>query len=178
MTADRLFFYSNSADRAPGEGANEQVADPKLYAELKGIPNWRKRLSNFWEADFKLDGVTYRTVEHAFQAAKIALVDATKAKLFTLESGSELARGGGLEARKQRKMVMLTPAQLATWNAHKHTHMGAAMRAKFTQHAELGKVLLATGSAELWHGTGRGQPPARILELEAVRAELRAQPAR
>jgi ribA/ribD-fused uncharacterized protein len=171
---DHLFFHSGSADRPPGQGANERVANPADYAELAQVPDWRKRLSNFWVADFTLDGLTYRTVEHAFQAAKIALVDAGKARSFTLESGSELARGGGLEARKQRKMVLLTPAQLAAWDAQKHRLMGAAMRAKFTQHPDLGRVLMATGEAELWHGTGRGQAPTRILDLEAVRADLRA----
>jgi predicted NAD-dependent protein-ADP-ribosyltransferase YbiA (DUF1768 family) len=32
-------------------------------------------LSNFWPVDITLGQRTYRTVEHAFQAAKIALVD-------------------------------------------------------------------------------------------------------
>ena len=51
--------------------------------------------------------------------------------------------------------------------------MREAMRAKFTRHEPLGVVLLATLSAELWHGTGRGQPPTRIHDLETIRDTLR-----
>jgi predicted NAD-dependent protein-ADP-ribosyltransferase YbiA (DUF1768 family) len=50
-------------------------------------------LSNFWRADVTLGQRTYRTVEHAFQAAKIALVDPALAETFALESGADLARG-------------------------------------------------------------------------------------
>ena len=90
---DRLYFYSGSADRPPGEGAHERVSDPARYTALSRIPPWRRQLSNFWVADFSLDGRTYRTVEHAFQVAKIVLVDPALVATFTLESGTELARG-------------------------------------------------------------------------------------
>lgn len=167
---DRLYFYSGSADRPPGEGVHERVADPSRYAALARTPHWRRRLSNFWVADFPLDGRTFRTVEHAFQAAKIALVDPALAATFALESQTELARGDGLAARKQRKLVLLSPAQLARWDAQKHAVMVAAMRAKFAAHADLRDTLRATGEAELWHGTGRGQAPTRIHDLEQARA--------
>ncbi len=174
MGGDRLFYYSSSADRAPGEGVHEHVSDPAPYRELAARPGWRRMLSNFWVADFTLEGRTWRTVEHRFQAAKIALADQAAASLFTLESGSELAQGDGNAARKMRKMVVLTAAQLAAWERMKRDVMQAAMRAKFTQHPDLGALLLATGDAELWHSAGRGHAPGRVHELEAVRAELRA----
>ncbi len=169
---DRLYFYSGSADRPPGQGVHEYVSDPARYAALARIADWRKQLSNFWVADFTLGGSTYRTVEHAFQAAKIALVDPVLARTFALESGTALSRGDGLAARKQRKAAMLTPAQLAHWDAQKHAVMRDAMAAKFAQHPELQATLRATSEAELWHGTGRGQPPTRIHDLEQVRAAL------
>jgi hypothetical protein len=71
-TADRLYFYSGSADVPPGQGVHERVADPARYAALAGVRHWRRMLSNFWPAEFALGQCTYRTVEHAFQAAKIA----------------------------------------------------------------------------------------------------------
>ncbi len=169
---DRLYFYSGSADRPPGEGVHERIRDVSAYAALAQVPDWRKRLSNFWVADFTLDGQSFRTVEHCFQAAKIGLVSPEKARSFALESGSALAKGDGNAARKQRKLVLLDGAQLAAWEARKHGVMQAAMKAKFSQHAELRAVLLATRPAELWHGTGRGQPPSRIYDLEQIRAEL------
>ena len=170
---DRLYFFSGSADVPAGQGGHERVADAARYAALAGMRHWRRMLSNFWSADFTLAGRTYRTVEHAFQAAKIALVDPALAERFALESGSELARGDGAAARKQRKLVLLTEAQLRRWDERKHAVMRDAMRAKFSQHEPLRALLLATLTAELWHGTGRGQPPARIHDLETIRDTLR-----
>lgn len=171
MLTDRLFFHSASADRAPGAGRHESVADPAAYAALARIPNWRKMLSNFWVADFVWNGLGYRTVEHCFQAAKLAIVDPELARGFALESQSALSQGDGLAARKQRKLVLLDASQLARWDREKHVIMQSAMRAKFTQHPELMAMLQATGDAQLWHGTGRGAAPQRIFDLEAVRRE-------
>lgn len=173
MMGDRLFYYSGSADRPPGDGIHESVRDKTEYAVLYKTPHWRKMLSNFWMADFVINGKTYRTVEHCFQAAKIALADETLANTFSLESGSVLAKGDGGAARSARKLVLLSDKQLSEWDAGKHKVMQAAMHAKFVQHADLAKVLLATGSAELWHRAGRGQQPQRVYDLEAVREALR-----
>lgn len=172
--SDRLFYYSGSADRPPGQGVHESVSNPERYRSLSACPGWRRMLSNFRMADFTLNGRTWRTVEHAFQAAKIALADEAAASPFALESGSAMSQQDGAAARKNRKAVLLTDAQLRTWNAVKRDLMQAAMRAKFTQHPALGALLMATGDAELWHSGGRGQAPQRVYELEAVRAELRA----
>ncbi|MBM2618517.1 NADAR family protein [Actinoplanes sp. LDG1-06] len=169
MTEDRLYFFSGSADRPPGQGAHERVADPARYATLARVKHWRRMLSNFWPAEFTLGERTFRTVEHAFQAAKIALVDPASAERFALQSGNELARGDGLAARKQRKLVLLDAAQLRQWDQQKHAVMRDAMRAKFGAHEPLRAVLLATAPAHLWHGTGRGQPPTRIHDLEVIR---------
>src|SRR5262245_15980380 len=101
-------------------------------------------LSNFWPADFALGERTYRTVEHAFQAAKIALVDPTLAERFALDSGTDLASGDGAAARKHRKLVLLDDAQLRRWDGCKQAVMREAMHAKFIQHQPLRAVLLAT----------------------------------
>src|SRR5256885_4344109 len=85
---DRLYFFSSSADLPPGHGVHERVVDDARYAALAGVRHWRRMLSNFWPADFMLRQRTYRTVEHAFQAAKIALADPALAERFALESGT------------------------------------------------------------------------------------------
>jgi len=117
MAGDRLYFFSGSADRPPGQGAHERVADQARYAALAGVLHWRRMLSNFWPADFRLRERTYRTVEHAFQAAKIALVDPALAERFALDSGTDLARGDGAAARKHRKLVLMNAAQLDHWGS-------------------------------------------------------------
>jgi ribA/ribD-fused uncharacterized protein len=170
--AGRLYFFG-SADKPPGQGAHERVADAACYAALVDVSHWRRMLSNFWPADFTLGERTFRTVEHAFQAAKIALVDPVLAVQFALESGSELAHGSGAAARRHRKLVLLDDEQLRIWDGRKHVVMREAILAKFSGHEPLRTVLLATRSAELWHGTGRGQPPARIHDLEVIRDALR-----
>jgi ribA/ribD-fused uncharacterized protein len=168
-TEDRLYFFSGSADVPPGQGVHERIAETAHYAALAGVRHWRRMLSNFWPADFTLGERTYRTVEHAFQAAKISLADPALAERFALESGTELARGDGAMARKHRKLALLDEARLSQWDERKHAVMRDAMSAKFSRHEPLRAVLLATLPAELWHGTGRGAPPARIYDLEMIR---------
>ena len=68
---DRLYFFPGSTDLPPGQGStNGSPARPATV--LADVWHWRSMLSNFWPADFTLGERNYRTVEHAFQAAKIA----------------------------------------------------------------------------------------------------------
>lgn len=167
---DKLCFFSGSADKPPGKGSNEAVADPAAYEALSQRPHWRRTLSNFHRCcPFEFDGRTYATVEHAFQAAKIRLADPAAAEQFTVESGSELGRlGDGLAARRQRMMVRLTPAQLAAWGAMSDTIMHRAQAAKFAQCPEAAAVLRDTGRAQLWHVAPRAGA-VRFEGLEAAR---------
>ena len=97
---DKLFFYSKSANKPAGKGANEYVENPEDYKALNGIKDWRKVLSNFYVAPFVMDGKTCNTAEHAFHAEKIRIADPQKADLFTIESKSAIASGDGPVARK------------------------------------------------------------------------------
>jgi predicted NAD-dependent protein-ADP-ribosyltransferase YbiA (DUF1768 family) len=172
MPSDKLCFYSKSADKpVPGRGAGEEVAYAEAYASLRSRHGWRRVLSNFNECPFKHGGRTYRTVEHAFQAEKIRLADPAAADTFAVESGSELALGDGLAARKQRKLVRLTAAQLALWDSSSAAAMERIQRAKFSACPAAAATLLDTGRAQLWHIVPRGQP-VRFVGLERVRAEL------
>ncbi len=119
---DRLLFYSKSAKCAPGMGPKnktELVHDPKFYNMpffTLRCPDWRQRLSNFYAAPFTIHGVTFNTLEHAWHYFKIKEADQDKAHAFVKESGSTLSKGTGLDARNQRKMVVLTKAQLNKWS--------------------------------------------------------------
>jgi len=99
-------------------------------------------------------------------------VDPALAEQFALESDTELAHGDGLAARRNRKLVLLDEVHLREWEGRKKAVMRDAMRAKFSQHEPLRVVLSATRPAQLWHGTGRGQPPTRVHDLEAIRDAL------
>ena len=166
---DKLYFWSNSKDALPGRGTNESVAEPAEYATLASIPGWRKVLSNFSDAcHVEHEGLTYRTVEHAFQAAKIRLVSRADAYQFAIESGTPLSRGDGLAARQKRKMRRLDRAQLAEW----HTIQPRLLKKLWgykAVHCHLYRtVLKATNGAQLWHIQSR-QPAVRWKDLEDLR---------
>ena len=193
MSTDRLFFFSKSADKPPGKGANERVADPLAYTHLKTFPNWRQALSNFWPAPFTApDGHRYNTVEHYFQAKKLYIAlgperffqempeqpfeETHLFKIFCLDANAvgSIATEDGAAAQKRRKNIFLAPAEIALWDTRKEDVMYEAQLAKFSQNQDLKSMLLSTGNAELWHGAAR-QPPARMLSLERVRDSLRSQ---
>ena len=167
--ADRLAFYSKSRDARPGSGAFEFVRDPSAYDELATIADWRKVLSNFHVSEFVHDGKRYRTIEHAFQAAKIALVSPEKAALFALDSGSALAIGDGQLARANRKLAWLSGDVLRRWDATSRDVMAEIARSKYAQCAVARRVLKATGDAQLWHILPRSKTHERFSHLEALR---------
>jgi ribA/ribD-fused uncharacterized protein len=169
---DKLFFYSKSKHIAPGKGANEEVEDATIYADLAKVKDWRRVLSNFHVCPFKYDGHTYNTIEHAFQAKKIALVNPQKALKFTVESGDALGQGDGDAARKNRKAEVLDTKTLATWNAMKSKVMYDASLAKYKACPEAAAVLLATQNAQLWHIVSRSKDHDHFTHLETIRHEL------
>ncbi|KAI9205751.1 uncharacterized protein BJ171DRAFT_499534 [Polychytrium aggregatum] len=173
MRPDKFFFYSRSKDVRPGRGVNEWITDPGLYESLQAIPDWRRVLSNFHIAPFVYDGFTFNSIEHAFQAAKIRLANPELAFRFTVESGTEIGLGDGVIAQQNRQVAFLDSAQIQHWDSIKDEVMKAAAYEKYASCELARKVLLATGSAELWHGVPRGKP-VRFLHLEEIREYLRA----
>lgn len=185
--ADKLFYYSKSAHKLPGRGANERVANSSEYAQLALIKDWRKMLSNFHVAKFKLDGHTWASVEHYYHSRKFIKNNPKFAYMFAIESGSVFcldpvkakSAGGKTGIVREAKVIIYKRSKeiVADNNFFGESVQNAAfmdaMLAKFSQHDDLKHVLLATGSAELWHGA-RG-PPARIWPLECVRTMLLSQ---
>lgn len=170
---DELRFWSKSPHVAPGRGSGERVAYPAVYTRLAAHRDWRKVLSNFHVCPFRYNGRTYRTIEHAFQAAKIALVDPGAAYTFTVESGTDLgARGDGKDAQAKRKLVRLPPAKIAVWDAISGYTMEHLAELKYRQCAEARRVLLDTLNAQLWHIVNR-KPAVRFVHLERLRSRLR-----
>lgn len=172
---DVLFYYSKSADKPAGKGTNEKLINPKdikKYEELNSYQDWRKILSNFYHADFFYNGKQYHTAEHAFQGAKISLVDPVKGNWFSVDIGHQIGTStDGEIARKNRKLIELTSQQLKQWNEIKSKTLEDILYAKFSQNELPKKVLLATKDAILTHGT-RGTPITRQFELEKVRERI------
>jgi ribA/ribD-fused uncharacterized protein len=114
-------------------------------------PHWESRrriddfsgayngLSNFAPAQVTLDGVSYPTVEHAYQAAKN--LEPEMRESIRAASTPELARKMG------RKL-----AQRPDWPEVRVEVMRDLVRQKFSGRPDLKVVLLATGDAELVEG--------------------------
>lgn len=95
-------------------------------------------LSNFYESPFEVDGITYPTVEHFFQAMKSKNVEGRKKIAAAPTPGKAKRLGRTIELRKD-------------WEEIKDTVMWNGLRHKF-QIPELREKLLATGNEELIEG--------------------------
>jgi N-glycosidase YbiA len=128
--------------------------------------------SNFAQYPIKVRGKIWPSTEHYFQAQKFAGTthELTIQKAPTAAKAAELGR-----TRKQR----IRP----NWDNVKDNVMYEAVKAKFSQHADLKALLLGTGEARLvehtendayWGDGGDGQGANKLGKiLMRVREELR-----
>jgi predicted NAD-dependent protein-ADP-ribosyltransferase YbiA (DUF1768 family) len=173
---DILMFYSKSKDVPAGKGVKEHVHDN--YKELNEIKHWRRILSNFHMAPFIYNGREFNSIEHAFQAEKIRLVNEETARLFEINGGKKCCEENkesiiGNEdasiARKNRKLVILDAEMLSKWNNIKHKKMKEISIAKYSQCEEAMHTLRCTKNAELWHIIPRTSFSIRFKHLEEIR---------
>ncbi len=171
-----FMFHSRSRDAPPGRGAGERIEPPLSpadFAELSGIPNWRRLLSNFAESPFTLEGLRWLSVEHCFQAHKFREVSPAYFFSFTLDSRSELSRSLGAAVKRAggRRAHPLDGAARAAWERAKYPVQERALLAKYEQCAKHRRALLATGAAKLTHKPARS--PKTIVELGLMRVRQR-----
>ena len=189
FTNDTVFqFYSKSVDKPlPGKGAGEVISASEVsaYKELAHIPDWRKKLSNFWPAPFTLDGHKWQSVEHYYQGSKYKRDNPEFYLQFSLDSGSALskdpamAKGAGGKSGKYLKERIRPLNKYGKnmtvdedfFSKRSSKEMEAAQYAKFTQNADLKELLKATKKAKLQHFS-RGSPPIVFYDLMRVRTTL------
>jgi ribA/ribD-fused uncharacterized protein len=141
--------------------------------QFYGVSSEYGCFSNFAHYPIRLQGKSWPTVEHYFQAQKFKESDYQEAIRQAKSPAKAKSMG---RSRKYR----LRP----DWEQVKDAIMREAVRAKFTQHDDLRQILLATGTAAIeensptddyWgtgsHGGGKNKL-GRILM--SVRDELRA----
>ena len=144
--------------------------------EYEGVFFWHHTgpygfLSNWYPAEFTIDGVTYRDTEQYFMAQKaIRFGDTTRlAEIMAAEDPATYKKLG-------RLVENYDPA---VWNAVRYEVMKTGNRAKFAQHPELRQKLLATGDALIaeasprdciW-GIGYGAERARLTPPDRFRGQ-------
>jgi len=173
-------FKSNSADKAPGKGVNEQLAKGQVFTELSKIKDWRRMLSNFDVSEFDWSGegilsepfpakTRWNSIEHAFQGAKHWWKGHKKeAMRFTLSG--DIGKGDGAEAQKNRKLVKID--DMEGWDELSWKVMASAAEAKYMQNPERMRMLKATAPAELFHLTtqrGKKSDIVPFKHLEYIR---------
>jgi len=148
-------------------------------ADVHSFYNTEKEpLSHLYPASTNIDGITYATLEHYWQCAPFlgrdAELTARIAKASTTQEASCIAHGAGPDAQRP------------DWRDCRDSLLINALRAKFSQHADVAESLLGTGEKTIvcvdvdpWAGM---QAPGGIASgqnhvgkaLMAIRAELRA----
>ena len=178
------FYSKSSGARLPGRGAGEKIPDNKLveFAVLSKIPEWRKKLSNFWVEPFDLDGHRWSSVEHFYQASKFKKNNHEFYLKFTLDKNpdSELSKdpvmakaAGGKTGKYKGKIVRDKNIKMDEEfiENDRFDTMKRAMKAKFTQNKDLKELLKATKNAKLQHYI-RGSQPEVFMDLMEVRKEI------
>ncbi len=100
-------------------------------------------LSNFYPAEVELDGLKYKSTEHAYQAAKTN--DPAERRRIR-----EAQKPG--DAKRLGKQVTMRK----DWEQVKVSVMEDLVRQKFTNHKDLKEKLLATGNVHLEEGNSWG----------------------
>lgn len=187
-------FYENSAKTVhPGKATKESIPTDRQseFVRLKKISDWRRKLDDQWtEAPFKLNGHQWASVEHYYQGSKFRKQNPDFMLQFSLDSKSEISKdvelaqgagskSGGPKSRpKCKKGFDMRPPHVEIdpdfYGKRSEEERLAAVRAKFTENADMKQLLLLTKNAKLVH-VEKGAPVETDHILMKIRSEITQQ---
>ena len=164
-------FYEHSGDSAlPGKGPNEKIPEELIieFTPLTKEKQWRKKLSNYWNQTFLLDGKNWASVVHYVEGNKFKNENRDFYDSFSLDSGSDLSKDpkkawyaansktGLYKGERLREESILQDSDFTEGKKQKLLYQ--AQMAKFTQNEELKNILLNTKNATLVHQEKKKEP--------------------
>jgi len=123
-----------------------EVSLPEILFFFSKEPE-NKEFSNFYETEFELDGIKYKSAEHAYQAIKAKTFgDEENFQKILKAKSAQSAKSFGNKVKDFKE---------ETWKEKKDEVMKSVLRAKFTQNLDLRKKLLETEEKRLANADSR-----------------------
>jgi predicted NAD-dependent protein-ADP-ribosyltransferase YbiA (DUF1768 family) len=182
-TKDVIFMFYHKSNHVPkaGKGSNETISQSAIleYSDLNSPEkkDWRKKLDDYWTAQFTLDGSKWLSVEHYYQGSKFKKNNPDFTKLFSLDSGSDISKSvedartaGSKPSNKLRPANIKIDADF--YGGRNDVERERAVYAKFSQNIDLRNILLATRRAKLMKYIVKS-PPQTDFILMKVREKLK-----
>jgi len=176
-------YHKSASGPKPGKGSGESLGPEgrQAYFKLETIPDWRRKLDNFWPAPFEIDGHKWQTVEHYYQASKFKQGHPEFYLQFSIDSNSELSKdpemaksAGSKTGKHEGKLVRDQTIKLDSgfFENRRDNEMKKAILAKFSQNPDLKDTLLNTKLAKLVRFRQRSAPTV-LVHLMDVRRDLK-----
>lgn len=157
-------FFSRSKHTYPGNGKGEVNIEGKCenWDKLASIQDFRKVLSNFYLCDIVVYGVSFRSVEHAFQASKYSLVKQTPLQ----QVAEEFNKLSPVECKKAtgKSKLPMTTYMFESWNKIKNEVLFESFKSKFQSCKTFREILVLTKDAKLTHIV-RAKPDCEMLGI-------------
>jgi predicted NAD-dependent protein-ADP-ribosyltransferase YbiA (DUF1768 family) len=178
------FYNKSNTKPLPGMGNGEKIQKDQIteYTKLKEFTDWRRKLDDDYMVDFDLDGFTWPSVTHYYEANKFKDTNKDFYLLFTKQSDSKIS-----------KDVNIAKAAASTTGKYKGDLLRSkdikidpefekgknkkvledALYAKFDQHPDDFKIILLSTKKALLKHFKRGLEPEIANELMLVRDKLK-----